>query len=88
MPNISSNEKRVNSNLKSYENNRRQKSSLRTSLRRFYEAVGREDTDEAQRLFNHVNSALDRAVFSKIHHKNYARRKKAELARVMNQINA
>jgi small subunit ribosomal protein S20 len=58
--------------------NKMVKSSLRTAIRKYREAVG---TENAQALLNQAFSALDRAATKGVIHKNTAARKKARLAK-------
>jgi len=58
--------------------NKMVKSSLRTAIRKYREAVGSEN---AQVLLNQAFAALDRAAAKGVIHKNTAARKKARLAR-------
>lgn len=60
--------------------NKMVKSSLRTAIRKYREAVG---TENAQVLLNKAFSALDRAASKGVIHKNTAARKKARLARML-----
>ena len=60
--------------------NKMVKSSLRTAIRKYREALG---TENAQVLLNRAFSALDRAASKGVIHKTTAARKKARLAKML-----
>lgn len=78
MANTKSAKKRALIAAKRTVRNKMVKSSLRTAIRKYREAVG---TDNAQALLNQAFAALDRAATKGVIHKNTAARKKARLAR-------
>ena len=82
MPNIQSAKKRVKVSEKKNLRNRMVKSGVKTSIRKFNEALGK---DEAVVNAQYVatTSAIDKAVAKGIIHKNAANRKKARLARMI-----
>ena len=78
MANTKSAKKRALIAAKRTVRNKMVKSSLRTAIRKYREAVGSEN---AQVLLNQAFAALDRAAAKGVIHKNTAARKKARLAR-------
>jgi len=60
--------------------NRMMKSSMRTTLKRFEQAVAQGDKDTAKALYQSTVSAVDKAAHKGVIHKNAANRKKAQLA--------
>lgn len=78
MANTKSAKKRALTAAKRTVRNKMVKSSLRTAVRKYREAVG---TENAQVLLNQAFSALDRAATKGVIHKNTAARKKARLAK-------
>ncbi len=86
MPNIKSAAKRVEVIRKKTMRNVRIKSALRTSIRRFEDAMKGPDQEEAaQKLYNAVR-AIDKAVTKGILHKNAAARKKSRMTKKFNKI--
>ena len=88
MPNIKSAEKRVRQNLTRELRNRRSKSILKTSIRRFEESLQGDDMEEAKNKLNHALRQIDKAAKKGIIHKNNAARKKSRLSRIFNQSSA
>lgn len=80
MPNIKSAMKRVKVNQKKNLRNRRIKSSMKTTLKK-YDAAVASDPTQAQAMLDASFSALDRAAAKGVIHKNAASRKKARLAK-------
>ncbi len=85
MPNIKSAEKRVRQNVKRELRNRRTKSMLKTSIRRFEESLQGGDMEEAKVTLNAAVRQIDRACTRGVVHKNTAARKKSRLSRIFNQ---
>ncbi|HEY3363685.1 MAG TPA: 30S ribosomal protein S20 [Symbiobacteriaceae bacterium] len=83
MANIKSAKKRALIAVKRTERNRMVKSSLRTAVRKFSEAVKTESAGEKLSL---AFKALDTAATKGVIHKNTANRKKARLAKRLNAI--
>lgn len=75
MPNIKSAIKRVEITRKRTIRNARLKSALRTTIRRFEEAMKAADRDEASLKLKNAVIAIDKAVTKGILHKNAASRK-------------
>ncbi|MDD4335339.1 MAG: 30S ribosomal protein S20 [Desulfotomaculaceae bacterium] len=86
MPNIKSAIKRVEITRKRTIRNGRIKSALRTTIRRFEEAIKVADRDEADLKLRKAVIALDKAVTKGILHKNAASRKKSRLTRRFNKL--
>ena len=86
MPNIKSAIKRVEITRKRTIRNARLKSALRTTIRRFEEAMKAADRDEARLKLKKAVIAIDKAVTKGILHKNAASRKKSRLARRFNKL--
>lgn len=86
MPNIKSQKKRVITNNKRNLAVASQKSNLRTAMKAVLTAVDANDKEAATKALSVACSKLDKAVSSKIYHKNYASRQKARLAKAVNSI--
>ena len=85
MANIKSAKKRALIAVKRTERNRMVKSSLRTAVRKFSEAIGTQTgADQLSSAFR----ALDMAASKGVIHKNTAARKKARLAKKLAAANA
>ena len=82
MPNIQSAKKRVRVSEKKNLRNRMVKSGVKTSIRKFNEALGN-DAAVVNAQYVATTSAIDKAVAKGIIHKNAANRKKARLARMI-----
>jgi small subunit ribosomal protein S20 len=80
LANIKSAMKRARKSVVRYERNRRVKSALRTTVRKFNEAAAKPDGTAAEQL-KAAFSSLDRAAAKGVIHKNTAARKKARLAK-------
>jgi len=85
LPNIKSAEKRVRQNVKRELRNRRTKSMLKKSIRRFEESLQGGDMEEAKVTLNAAVRQIDRAATRGVVHKNNAARKKSRLSRIFNQ---
>jgi len=86
--NIKSQIKRVKTNEKRRLRNKSVKSSLRTAIRRFREAVEAGDTEQIVERQRSASRALDKAASKGVIHANQAANKKASLARQVNSISA
>ncbi|HEX3014771.1 MAG TPA: 30S ribosomal protein S20 [Desulfobacteria bacterium] len=84
MPQIKSAIKRVELGKQRTLRNASIKSALRTSLKRFDEALATDSANAKPALINAVRS-LDKAVNKGIMHKNAAARKKSRLTRKLNK---
>ncbi|WP_027365395.1 30S ribosomal protein S20 [Desulfotruncus alcoholivorax] len=86
MPNIKSAAKRVRITRKRTERNRRIKSSLRTAIRRFHDAITSANKDEAQLKLRRALVTIDKAVTKGVLHKNTAARTKSRLTKRFNKM--
>jgi small subunit ribosomal protein S20 len=85
MPNIKSAVKRVEVIRKRTLRNTRLKSALRTTIRRFNEALNKAAPEDAGMKLRNAVIALDKAVTKGILHKNAAARKKSRLTKRLNK---
>ncbi len=83
MPNIKSAVKRVRKSSAKNLYNRIKKSELRTTLRRFREAL-EANSPELPELLNKTIKKVDQAAAKNLIHKNAASRKKAQLQKAYN----
>ena len=81
MANIKSAIKRVGITEKQNLNNRMVKSEMKTSIRRYTEALQAGDAAAADKAYLTAVSTVDRAAGKGVIHKNAANRKKAQLAK-------
>jgi small subunit ribosomal protein S20 len=86
MPQIKSQKKRALTNLKRSAAVTSEKSALKTAIKAVLKAVDAKDATQAKLAYDSVNSKLDKAVSSGIHHKNYAGRQKARLSKAVNAL--
>ena len=86
MPNIQSQKKRAITNIKKAQRNTAEKSALKSTMKAALKAIGTSDKEAAIAAVNKLNSRLDKAVSSGIHHKNYANRQKARFAKAINNV--
>ena len=80
MANIKSQIKRNKQNDAAHERNKSVKSALKTSIRRFHEAVAAGESAEAQDLARAASRKLDKAASAGVIHKNQAANKKSAIA--------
>lgn len=85
MPNSKSAEKRLRQATKRREHNRRIKSAIRTRTRKLLES---ENADDAKEQLDDLYAMLDRAAARNVMHRNTAARKKARLARHVQQLSS
>ena len=88
MPNIKSAIKRVNVIEKKTLRNNMIKSAYKTAIRRFDEAVENKNVEEATKLFSFATKKIDQACTKGVIVKNTAARKKSNLAKKLNAMNA
>ena len=86
MANIKSQKKRVLTNAKANLKNSREKSQLKTAMKKVNAAVEAKDKEAATKAFNEANALLDKAATSHLKHKNYVARQKARLAKAVASI--
>jgi len=86
MPNIKSAAKRVEITRMRTLRNARIKSALKTTIRKFEEAMKATNRDEAGLKLRNAVVAIDKAVTKGILHKNAASRKKSRLTKRFNKV--
>lgn len=86
MANIKSQLKRIRTNEKARLRNKSIKSSLKTAVRRFREAVAAGEKDRALGELRVASRALDKAVSKGVIHRNQAANRKSAMARRANQL--
>jgi small subunit ribosomal protein S20 len=79
--NIKSQIKRVKTNEKARQRNKSVRSSVRTAVRRFREAVEAGNTEKAVELERAAAKALDKAASKGVIHKNQAANRKSAIAK-------
>jgi small subunit ribosomal protein S20 len=84
--NIKSQEKRIRTNERRRLRNQSVKSSLRTAVRHFRQAVDAGDRDKASELLAATNRQLDKAASKGVIHKNQAANKKSALTIALNKL--
>ncbi|MEW5785249.1 MAG: 30S ribosomal protein S20 [Bacillota bacterium] len=85
MPNTKSAEKRVRQVVARTAENRRIKSTLKTAIRRFEEALKSGDQEAARVKLTAAVRKIDQAAATGVVHKNNAARKKSRLTRLFNK---
>lgn len=86
MPNIKSAAKRVEVIRVRTLRNARIKSALKTSIRKFEDALKTSDRDDANLKLRYALRSLDKAVTKGVLHKNAAARKKSRLTKRFNKV--
>ncbi len=86
MANIKSQEKRILTNERRRLRNQSVKSSLRTAVRGFREAVEAGEKEKAAALLLSTNRQLDKAASKGVIHANQAANKKSALALALNKL--
>ena len=86
MPNHKSAEKRVRQSEKRNEINRRNKSALRTQIKKLRAALATGDRQQVEQLLTPTISVIDKAVNKGILHKNTAARYKSRLTAHVNEL--
>ncbi len=81
MANIKSQLKRIKTNEKARLRNKAVKSSLKTSVRKFREAVDAGDRDTAATLLRQAGRELDKAASKGVIHQNQAANRKSAMAK-------
>ena len=87
MANIKSQIKRNRTNEKARQRNKAVRSSLKTAVRKFREAVATGD-DSAAALMRDASRALDKAASKGVIHANAAANKKSAMANALNKVSA
>ena len=88
MPNIKSAIKRVSVIEKKKLSNNMIKSEYKTAIKRFEEAVANNNVEEATKLMSTATKKIDQACTKGVIVKNTAARKKSNLAKKLNDMNA
>lgn len=88
MPNIKSAIKRVSVIEKKTMQNNMIKSEYKTAVKRFEEAVENKNVEEATKLLSLATKKIDQACTKGVIVKNTASRKKSNLAKKLNAMNA
>lgn len=88
MPNTKSAEKRIRQTEKRTARNRQVKSMVKTSIRRFEEALQTGDTESAKQKLLSATRQLDKAASKGVINKRTAARKKSQLTRTLNRTAA
>ena len=86
MANIKSQKKRIQTNERRRIRNQAVKSSLRTAIRKFRNAIELKDHSKAVELLTLTSSKLDKASSKGIIHPNQAANKKSALALKLNKV--
>lgn len=86
MANIKSQMKRIKTNEKARLRNQSVKSSVKTAIRRFREAVDAGDKDKALELQREAARKLDKAASKGVLHANQAANKKSAMAQRINAL--
>ncbi|AUS80032.1 30S ribosomal protein S20 [Actinoalloteichus sp. AHMU CJ021] len=86
MANIKSQMKRIRTNEKARLRNKAVRSSVKTAIRKFREAVEAGDKDKAVQLSREANRKLDKAVSKGVIHANQAANKKSAIAQRANSL--
>lgn len=86
MPNIKSAAKRVEIARVRTIRNARIKSTVKTAIRRYEEALSANNKDQAQTTLRKACVVLDKAVTKGVLHKNAAARKKSRLTKRFNKM--
>lgn len=86
MPNIRSAKKRVLLSAAQAENNQREKSALKTAIKKFETAADGGNKAEADSAYAAAIKSIDMAVSKGILHKNTAARKKSSLTLKANKL--
>lgn len=85
MANIKSQIKRIRTNRKAEDRNKAARSSIKTAVRRFRDAVASGDQTAIKKELVSANKKLDEAVSSGVLHRNNAANKKSALAKAANK---
>ena len=88
MANIKSQIKRIGTNLKAAERNKAVRSSIKTAIRRFRDAVTAGDAAVVTKELRAASRALDVAVAKGVIHKNQAANKKSAMAKAASSSSA
>ncbi len=88
MANLKSSKKRIKTNIKRQQRNMSAKTSIKTIVKNVEQAIAEGDLGSAKARYSEAVSALNSAVAKNIMKKNTASRKKSQLAKRINAIQA
>lgn len=83
---IASRKKQVRKNVKKTHHNKHLKSSIRTNINNFNNAVLANDTELAHQAYKEATKLLDKSVSKNVHNKNFVNRKKSALRKAYNEL--
>ena len=86
MPNIKSAKKRVELSKVAYENNKADKSELKTAIKKFEASLVAGDRAAAEAAYKLAVKKVDQAVIKGLLHKNAAARKKSSMTLKLNKL--
>ena len=86
MPNIKSSKKDVIKSRVAYENNKANKSAMKTVIKKYEAALAGGDRAVAEVAYKQAVVAVDKAVSKGILHKNTAARKKSSMTLQLNKL--
>lgn len=86
MPNIKSAKKRVIVNVKKNEQNKDNKSEVKTAIKKLNAVIESGNYEEAVKLYPETASIIDASVSKGIYHKNTAANKKSGLQKKINAL--
>lgn len=86
VPNIKSAKKRVLVTEKKTLQNKMITSEIKTEIKKFNDAVAANDVAKAEELLKSCVSLIDSATLKGVYNKNYASRKRSQLAKALNTI--
>ena len=86
MANIKQQKKRDITNSKKNLLNSSFKSSLKTSIKTFEDAVNSQNKEQATLAFQYACKKIDKSVSKGIYHKNHAAHQKSRLAKLLNTL--
>ena len=87
MANIKSAIKRIGTTKKETLRNKSVKTGIKTSVRKFEEALNKGDVDEARALLRAVDKKLKKAASKNVIHKNAAARRMSRLTKKLTRAN-
>lgn len=85
---IASRKKQIRKTAKRTDINRHLKSSIRTAVRNFNNAVVAEDVEVAKVALDRSIKLLDKSITKNVHNKNFVSRKKSSLHKAYNELSA
>lgn len=86
MANIKSAKKRIKVIAKKTQENKKRRSMLKTSIRRFNEAIEAGDFNLASEKFRYAEKKINQVAATNVIHKNKASRKISRMAKQLNEL--